>query len=192
MVTHEGRELGPFVPGRGIRQGDPLSPHLFLICVEGLSSLVKKYESWDDLHRCRVCNGAPVISHILFADDNYIYCKATEREARNVIRLLQVFEATSGKQAWRLLTNDSSLVARLYKARYYPRGSFLNATLGKRDLEHSTKPVSNTIKVNVDGAIFTSARKCGIGLVARDSSGMLIEAHSLCHDGWAKPAFVET
>ncbi|XP_060960637.1 uncharacterized protein LOC115723546 [Cannabis sativa] len=35
-----------------------------------------------------------------------------------------------GKQGWRLLTNESSLVSRIYKARYYPNGSFLSATLG--------------------------------------------------------------
>uniref|UniRef100_A0A803Q5E4 Reverse transcriptase zinc-binding domain-containing protein n=1 Tax=Cannabis sativa TaxID=3483 RepID=A0A803Q5E4_CANSA len=35
-----------------------------------------------------------------------------------------------GKQGWRLLTNESSLVSRIYKARYYPNGSFFSATLG--------------------------------------------------------------
>ncbi|KAM6582578.1 hypothetical protein CsatB_009580 [Cannabis sativa] len=36
-----------------------------------------------------------------------------------------------GKQGWRLLTNEDSLVSKIYKARYYPSGSFLNATLGQ-------------------------------------------------------------
>uniref|UniRef100_A0A803NTY2 Reverse transcriptase zinc-binding domain-containing protein n=1 Tax=Cannabis sativa TaxID=3483 RepID=A0A803NTY2_CANSA len=35
-----------------------------------------------------------------------------------------------GKQGWRLLTNEHSLVSKIYKARYYPKGSFLNANLG--------------------------------------------------------------
>ncbi|KAM6599952.1 hypothetical protein CsatA_019561 [Cannabis sativa] len=97
-VTHGGHALDPFTPSRGIRQGDPLSPYLFLICAEGFSSLIKSFEAQGELHGCRVCNGAPIISHMLFADDSYLYCKAIDKEALNVIRLLQLFEQASGQQ----------------------------------------------------------------------------------------------
>lgn len=35
-----------------------------------------------------------------------------------------------GKQAWKLLTNLESLVTRVFKARYFPQGTFLDAKIG--------------------------------------------------------------
>lgn len=42
--------MGPIIPTRDIRQEDPLSPYLFIICAEGLSSLTNKYEAKQLLH----------------------------------------------------------------------------------------------------------------------------------------------
>uniref|UniRef100_A0A803PDL7 Reverse transcriptase domain-containing protein n=1 Tax=Cannabis sativa TaxID=3483 RepID=A0A803PDL7_CANSA len=97
-VVSGGFNLGPIVPSRGIRQGDPISPYLFLICAEGLSAIIRRFEEKKCLHGCRVANRAPIISHLLFADDSYIYCKATNREADEVLRLLALFEKASGQQ----------------------------------------------------------------------------------------------
>ena len=41
-VRINGKPKGHIIPTRGIRQGNPLSPYLFLLCAEGLSSLIKK------------------------------------------------------------------------------------------------------------------------------------------------------
>uniref|UniRef100_A0A803QPF5 Reverse transcriptase domain-containing protein n=1 Tax=Cannabis sativa TaxID=3483 RepID=A0A803QPF5_CANSA len=84
-VLSSGREMGPIIPTRGIRQGDPLSSYPFLICAEGFSALIKQFESIGHLRGCKVANGAPIISHMLFVDDSYVYCRANEREASNVI-----------------------------------------------------------------------------------------------------------
>ncbi|XP_060969488.1 uncharacterized protein LOC133036771 [Cannabis sativa] len=97
-VTHGGCEMGPILPSRGIRQGDPLSPYLFILCAEGLTALIHRFESRGLLHGCKVANGAPRISHMLFADDSYLYCKATNAEATRIQEVLQKFEAASGQK----------------------------------------------------------------------------------------------
>ncbi|XP_060972577.1 uncharacterized protein LOC115717978 [Cannabis sativa] len=93
-----GREIGPLIPSRDIRQGDPLLPYLFIICAEGLSSLLHRYEMNGSIRGCKVARGAPVVSHMLFVDDSYVYCKATKQEASNVLSLLRVFEGASSQQ----------------------------------------------------------------------------------------------
>lgn len=68
-VLRDGNKVGPINPSRGLRQGDPLSPYLFLLCAEGVSSLITKYEKLGLIHGVRVARKAPVLSHLLFADD---------------------------------------------------------------------------------------------------------------------------
>jgi hypothetical protein len=57
-------ETDCFVPSRGLRQGDPLSPYLFLLCAEGLSSLLAHEEGVGGLQGVRMCRGAP--SYLIF------------------------------------------------------------------------------------------------------------------------------
>ncbi|XP_060965763.1 uncharacterized protein LOC133034618 [Cannabis sativa] len=97
-VIHGSHEMGPIAPTRGLRQGDPLSPYLFILCAEGLSALLRKYERQGWIHGCKVANGAPRVSHMLFADDSYLYCQASEVEAHRVRKLLTKFERASGQE----------------------------------------------------------------------------------------------
>jgi hypothetical protein len=89
--------VGPITPGRGIRQGDPLSPYLFILCAEGLSALIRQAEGRGDLHGVRICPAAPVISHLLFADDCFLFFRATESEARVMQNILKTYEEASGQ-----------------------------------------------------------------------------------------------
>ncbi|XP_060960728.1 uncharacterized protein LOC133031275 [Cannabis sativa] len=97
-VVHNGHILGPIIPSRGIRQGDPLSTYLFIICAEGFSALIKSYEANRIIQGCRVANGAPSITHMLFADDSYLFCQATSDAAGSMNRLLHTFELASGQR----------------------------------------------------------------------------------------------
>jgi hypothetical protein len=72
-VILNGSMIGPVVPGRGLRQGDPLSPYLFILCAEGLSALIRKAEGRGDIHGVKICRNAPIVSHLLFADDCFLF-----------------------------------------------------------------------------------------------------------------------
>ena len=69
-VKFNGKLLDSFIPTRGLRQGDPLSPFLFLFVVDALSVLVHKYVAEEGLREVTICRRAPTITHLLFADDS--------------------------------------------------------------------------------------------------------------------------
>jgi len=87
-----------FVPERGLRQGDPLSPYLFLLCAEGFSSLLKKAEDDGSIKGVTICHNAPSVSHLLFADDSLIVFRANGEDAQQLQSLLQVYEQCSGQK----------------------------------------------------------------------------------------------
>jgi hypothetical protein len=60
--------LNSFKPSRGIRQGDPLSPYLFIFVADRLSQILQNEVNQGALKELHICRRAPGISHLLFAD----------------------------------------------------------------------------------------------------------------------------
>jgi len=87
----------PIIPGRGLRQGDPLSPYLFIICAEGLSSLISDAETHNRILGTSVCRGAPPVPHLLFADDCFLFFRAEEAQAHIMKDIMLKYEAASGQ-----------------------------------------------------------------------------------------------
>jgi hypothetical protein len=88
---------GPITPSRGLRQGDPLSPYLYIICAEGLSALLRQAEARGDIHGIKICRNAPIVSHLLFADDCFLFFRANIVEAEVMKNILSTYEAASGQ-----------------------------------------------------------------------------------------------
>ncbi|XP_074297338.1 uncharacterized protein LOC141628049 [Silene latifolia] len=96
-VLVNGHPSETFVPSRGLRQGDPLSPYFFILCAEVLSSLMRRAVEMNSLHGVRVSSNAPPISHLLFADDSIFFMRANEQEAEVVKDILRKYEQASGQ-----------------------------------------------------------------------------------------------
>ena len=52
-----------------------------------------------------ICCGAPILSHLFFADDSHIFCKASLEECDSLQRVLKVYEDASGQQLNRAKTS---------------------------------------------------------------------------------------
>jgi hypothetical protein len=94
-IRFNSEETDMFVPTRGLRQGDPLSPYLFILCAEGLSSLLLHEEEVGGIDGVRVCRNAPSVSHLLFADDSLILIKADMTNATSLQQVLDTYYANS-------------------------------------------------------------------------------------------------
>lgn len=96
-VLLNGSPFGYFTAERGIRQGDPMSPALFTLFPDVLSRLLARSEAEGKLHGVKVSRTSPTISHLMYADDLVIYCKATEEEVREVHHCLQTYCQWTGQ-----------------------------------------------------------------------------------------------
>ncbi|KAA3471135.1 LINE-1 reverse transcriptase isogeny [Gossypium australe] len=95
VLNRETREVVTLA--RGFRQGDPLSPYLFLICNEGLSTLMRLTMMDGLLKGAKIYRQRPEISHLLFADDCILFGKATKERALVLKQILQEYEKSSGQ-----------------------------------------------------------------------------------------------
>ena len=91
-------------PFRGLRQGDPLSPYLFLMCTVGLHGLINKVANNGEIRNVSICHNGRKLTHLLFADDSLIFCRAKESECQTLLNILTKNERASGQQINRAKT----------------------------------------------------------------------------------------
>jgi hypothetical protein len=99
FILVNGVPTGFFQSSREIRQGDPLSPLLFVVVMEALSRMLNESMLQGLLSGFSVDirdNKALVVNHLLFADDTLIDCGAQAEHVRNLRCTFLCFEAVSG------------------------------------------------------------------------------------------------
>jgi exonuclease III len=96
-LLNNGGKTKTFFPTRGLRQGDPLSPYLFILCQEVLSRMFERQHALGNLHGVRMNVTGPAISHVMFADDIMIFAKANRREVEVVDDCLESYCQWSGQ-----------------------------------------------------------------------------------------------
>ncbi|KAA3459952.1 reverse transcriptase [Gossypium australe] len=105
-VVLNGRIGEEFCPQRGLRQGDPLSPYLFLICVKGFSRIIALAKREGRLFRTKIGMGNVSVSHLFFADDSILFGDNPIEGASNIKNVVNKYEKVSGQ----LVNFDKSLI----------------------------------------------------------------------------------
>ena len=94
-VLWNGEITSEFFPSRGIRQGDPLSPYIFVLCMERLSQLIQEkinLKLWKPLMIAKDIG----LSHLFYADDVFLFGKASWANMDVILGVLQDFGNLSG------------------------------------------------------------------------------------------------
>ena len=94
----KGKQTVFFSPSRGTRQGDPLSPYIFVLCIERLSHMINAVLRDKALKPIMIFRGAPYLSHLMFADDIILFAEASVEQMLVVQRCLEDFYLVSSQK----------------------------------------------------------------------------------------------
>lgn len=145
---------GNFENLRGLRQGDPLSPLLFILVMNILSGFLAKAVDRGLISGFNVGSGHGnqiAISHLLFADDTIFFCDASVSQVLHIRVILLCFEAVSG------------LMVNLEKSELVPMGEvpkiailaeLLCCTVGKLSMVYLGMPMGLVIKIRLCGILW--------------------------------------
>ena len=105
-VLVNSKPCGYIHPRRGLRQGDPISLYLFLLCAEGLNALLKKATEEGVVTGVPTSRRGPRINHLFFADDSLLFCQSIMAQWDRLTYILRMYESASGQ---RLNNNKTAL-----------------------------------------------------------------------------------
>lgn len=160
-ILWNGQPSAPFVPSRGVKQGDPLSPYIFVLCMERLAQTINALVGKSIWKPWQLNHDAPKISHLFFADDMLIFTKASAQQANMVKKVLEDFSLSSGLTVNLLKTKimfssnvEASLADEITGILGYQRTSDLGKYLGfnfrgGKSLKYDLNPVLDSVRKKV-------------------------------------------
>uniref|UniRef100_A0A2N9I0Z5 Reverse transcriptase domain-containing protein n=1 Tax=Fagus sylvatica TaxID=28930 RepID=A0A2N9I0Z5_FAGSY len=90
-ILINGGKTDYFKPSRGLRQGDPLSPYLFILCQEVLSRLIDRQFNSGAINGVKMNPSGPAFTHVMYADDLMLFAKATSRKVSMLDDCLELY-----------------------------------------------------------------------------------------------------
>jgi hypothetical protein len=94
-ILINGVPTGKITPSRGIQQGDPISPYLFLLCAEALSSMLSYADQRGTLRGVPTSKQGPRLNHLFFADDSLLFCRADIGHWNRLSLILKTYKKAS-------------------------------------------------------------------------------------------------
>ncbi|XP_028773622.1 uncharacterized protein LOC114730681 [Neltuma alba] len=96
QLLWNGDKAKNFSSSRGVRQGDPISPYLFVICMEKLAHIIQEEIEDNHWRPIRLTKTGPPITHLFFADDVLLFAEANLEQADLINQCLEKFSRSSG------------------------------------------------------------------------------------------------
>lgn len=106
QICINGELIDSFTPMNGIRQGDPLSPYLFVLCVEKLSHITFDLAQKGSWKAVKSSQSGPMVSYLFFVDDLILFAEASVKQARIMKDCLELFCQASGQ----IVNYDKSVI----------------------------------------------------------------------------------
>ena len=97
-ILFNGGILDLFLLSRGIQQGDPLSPYLFILCMEVLGRIIEDKCTKGTWKPIKASTGRPAFSHLFFVDNLLLFAKANPSNCRCVKEAIEEFCIRSGQK----------------------------------------------------------------------------------------------
>lgn len=153
-----------FYPKRGIRQGDALSPYLFVLCVDRLTHLIKHLAEEGKWKGIKLSRRGPTLTHLFFADDLVLLAEASVDQMQEIRRCLDFFCKVSGQ---RVSLNKSEI--------------FFSSNVPREDIESILEVAGMPRTLNL-------GRYLGVpsihGRVTKSMFGPLLERINTRLEGW--------